>query len=150
MPTERAGELRLGLPVTILDADGNSVESTKVDFLSPQVDNGLQGILLKAPVTSSTLARMRNQQLVKARVTWSSKPLPTIPVLAVTRLGGQAFVYVAQDAGSGKYIAHEIPVQLGDTVGNDYAVEGGLAQGQKVILSSLSLLVDGMPVHPLG
>ncbi len=150
VPTERAGELRLGLPVTILDADGNPVESTKVDFLSPQVDNGLQGILVKAPVMSSTAARMRNQQLVKARVTWTSKPLPTVPVLAVTRLGGQAFVYVAQDAGPGKYTAHQIPVQLGDTVGNDYAVEGGLAQGQKVILSSLSLLVDGMPVHPLG
>ncbi len=150
VPTERASELRLGLPVTILDADGNPAESSKVDFLSPQVDNSLQGILVKAPVSSSTLARLRNQQLVKARITWTSKSVPTVPVLAVTRLGGQAFVYVAQDAGAGKFIAHQVPIQLGDTVGNDYAVEGGLAQGQKVILSSLSLLVDGMPVHPLG
>ena len=97
-----------------------------------------------------TIARLRNLQLVKARVTWSSKAKPTVPVLAVTRLGSQAFVYVAQDAGQGKFIAHQIPVQLGDTVGNNYAIDGGLAPGQKVILSSLSLLQDGMPVHPLG
>ncbi len=150
VPTERAGELKLGLPVSILDADGNPVETSRVDFLSPQVDNGLQGILVKAPVSSGALARLRNQQLVKARVIWSSKPKPVIPVLAVTRLGGQAFVYVAQADASGKYSAHQVPVQLGDTVGNDYAIEGGLAPGQKVILSSLSMLVDGMPVHPLG
>ncbi len=150
VPTERAAELKLGLPVSILDADGNPVETSKVDFLSPQVDNGLQGILVKAPVSSSALARLRNLQLVKARLIWSSSPKPVIPVLAVTRLGGQAFVYIAQSAGPGKFIAHQIPVSLGDTVGNDYAIEGGLIPGQKVILSSLALLVDGMPVHPLG
>ncbi len=150
IPTERAAELRTGLPVSILDAAGNPVENTHVDFLSPQVDNGLQGILVKAPVSSSTRDKLRNQQLVKARVTWSSKSMATVPVLAVTRLGSQAFVYVAQNAGAGKYIAHQKPVQLGDTVGDNYAVEGGLAPGEKVILSGLAILQDGMPVHPLG
>ncbi len=150
VPTERAGQLRMGLPVDILDGDGNSVEATKVDFLSPQVDNGLQGILLKAPVKSSTLDRLRNQQLVKARVEWSNKPMATVPVLAVTRLGGQSFVFVAQDKGGGKYVAHQKPVQLGDTVGNAYAVQSGLKPGEKVILSGLAMLVEGAPVHPLG
>ncbi len=150
VPTERAADLKIGLPVNILDADGKSVATTKVDFLSPQVDNGLQGILLKAPVQSSVLDRLRNQQLVKARVIWSSNPMPTVPVLAVTRLGGQSFVYVAQDTGGGKYIAHEKPVQLGDTVGNTYAVQSGLAPGEKVILSGLQILQEGFPVHPLG
>ena len=150
VPTERAGELHLGLPVSILASDGSVLEKTKVDFLSPQVDNGLQGILLKAPVQSTTLDRLRTAQLVKAQVTWSDKPMATVPVLAVTRLGGQSFVYVAQAAGGGKYIAHEKPVQLGDTVGNTYAVESGLAPGEKVILSGLQILQEGFPVHPLG
>ena len=150
VPTERAGELRMGLPVSILDADGNPVETTRIDFLSPQVDNGLQGILVKAPVKSSTADRLRNQQLVKARVIWSDKPMPTVPVLAVTRLGGQSFVFVAQSAGPGKFIAHQKPVQLGDTVGNDYAVQSGLQPGEKLILSGLQILQEGFPVHPLG
>lgn len=150
VPTERAAQLRLGLPVSILGEDGDALETTRVDFLSPQVDNGLQGILLKAPVHSSTLDRLRNEQLVKARVIWSEKPMATVPVLAVTRLGGQSFVYVAQDAGGGKYVAHQKPVQLGDTVGNAYAVQSGLAPGEKVILSGLQMLAEGVPVHPLG
>ncbi len=148
VPTERASELRLGLPVSILDANGNAVETTRVDFLSPQVDDGLQGILLKAPVHSSTLDRLRNEQLVKARVVWSDKQMATVPVLAVTRLGGQNFVYVAQDTGGGKYVAHEKPIQVGDTVGNSYAVQSGLAPGEKVILSGLQMLADGVPVKP--
>ena len=72
------------------------LERTKIDFLSPQVDNQLQGILAKAPVHSS-LDVLRNAQLVKARVIWSTKPAPVVPVLAVTRLGGQAFVFVATE-----------------------------------------------------
>ncbi len=150
VPTERASELHLGLPVSILGPDGSVLEKTKVDFLSPQVDNGLQGILLKAPVQSTTADRLRTAQLVKAQVTWSEKPMATVPVLAVTRLGGQSFVYVAQDAGGGKYVAHEKPVQLGDTIGNTYAVQSGLAPGEKVILSGLQILQEGFPVHPLG
>ncbi len=150
VPTERASALHLGLPVSILGPDGEPLETTRVDFLSPQVDNGLQGILLKAPVQSSTMDRLRNQQLVKARVVWSEKPMATVPVLAVTRLGGQSFVYVAQDSGGGKYIAHEKPVLLGDTVGNTYAVQSGLVPGEKVILSGLQMLAEGVPVHPLG
>ncbi len=150
VPAERASELKLGLPVEVLDNDGKPVETTRIDFLSPEVDNGLQGILVKAPVQSSTLDRLRNQQLIKARVIWSDKPMPTVPVLAVTRLGGQSFVYVAQPGGGGKFVAHQKPVQLGDTVGNAYAVESGLAPGERVILSGLAFLSEGMPVQPLG
>jgi hypothetical protein len=34
-------------------------------------------------------------------------------------------------------------------VGNDYAVLGGLQNGEKVIISGTQFLVDGMPVMPL-
>ena len=39
---------------------------------------------------------LRNAQMVKARVIWSTKPMAVVPVLAVTRQGGQSFVFVAQ------------------------------------------------------
>jgi multidrug efflux pump subunit AcrA (membrane-fusion protein) len=86
---------------------------------------------------------------VKARVVWNTTQIPLIPVLSVTRLGGQAFVYVAQDKG-GKYFAHQVAVKLGDPVGNSYAVLGGLQNGEKLIVSGTQFLVDGMPVQPLG
>jgi RND family efflux transporter MFP subunit len=148
IPTERASEVHMGLPVDILDNNEQLLEHTAIDFISPQVDNQLQGILTKAPV-HSVQALVRTAQLVKARVVWSMVPTPIIPVLAVTRLGGQAFVYVAQDKG-GKYFAHQVAVKLGDPVGNNYAVPSGLQNGDKVIVSGTQFLVDGMPVQPLG
>lgn len=148
IPTERAAQVRMGLGVDVLDNNEKFIEHTAIDFVSPQVDNQLQGILAKAPVRSEQ-ARVRTAQLVKARVIWSVKPLPVVPVLAVTRLGGQTFVYIAQNE-NGKFVAKQRAVTLGDTVGNDYAVEGGLNNGDKVIVSGTQLLVDGAPVRPLG
>ena len=148
VPTERATELKSGLPVAILSTSGSVLARTSINFLSPQVDNGLQSILAKAPVPHS-VETLRNAQLVKARITWSTKPAPVVPVLAVTRIGGQTFVYVAQP-GNGAYSAHQVAVTLGDTVGNTYPVLGGLQPGQKVIVSGLQFLQEGMPVKPLG
>jgi RND family efflux transporter MFP subunit len=147
LPTERAAEVKMGLPVDLYDNAGNLLEKTKVDFVSPQVDNPLQGILVKAPVHSSAIM-VRHSQIVRARVIWDTKPKAVVPVLAVTRLGGQTFVYLAEDQG-GKFFAKQRPITVGDTVGNDYAVQSGLKQGDTVIVSGTQFLVDGAPVMPL-
>ena len=148
IPTERAADIRMGLPVQIVTSSGEPIESTKVNFISQQVDNSLQGILVKAPVHSS-FDKFRNAQLVKARVVWSTAPTPTVPVLAVTRIGGQSFVYVAAQGDRGT-VAKQRAVTLGDTVGNDYAVISGLQRGDKVIVSGIQLLIDGTPVQPIS
>src|ERR1700722_17977241 len=77
IPTEKSASIRMGLPVQIVTSSGELIESTKVDFVSQQVDNGIQGILVKAPIHGS-LDQFRNAQLVKARVVWSTSPTPTI------------------------------------------------------------------------
>jgi RND family efflux transporter MFP subunit len=146
IPTERAAQVRNGLGVQIEDNTGKAIENSSIDFVSPQVDDQLQGILVKVPIHSPLL---RNQQLVKARVIWGMSPKPVVPVLAVTRLGGQAFVYLAQNAGSGHFVAHEQAIDLGDTVGNNYAVLSGLNNGDKVIISGTQFLQNNMPVMPL-
>ena len=148
IPTERSSMIRKGLPVAILDTAGNVLAKSTIDFLSPQVDNGLQSILAKADIPR-TAQLLRNQQLVKARVTWSTAPAPTIPVLAVSLVGGQTFVYVATPKGDG-YVAHQVPVTVGETVGNTYPVLAGLKTGEKVITSGLQFLQEGAPVKPLG
>jgi RND family efflux transporter MFP subunit len=148
IPTEKAGDIKMGLPVQIVTSSGELIESSKINFVSRQVDNALQGILVKAPVKSS-LDRFRNAQLVKARVVWSTAPAPTIPVLAVSRIGGQSFVYVVAQGEQGT-VAKQRAVTLGDTIGNNYAVLGGLQQGDKVIVSGIQFLVDGVPVQPIS
>ena len=146
VPTERASLVRVGLPVEILDTAGSVLEKTTVTFLSPEVDNGRQGILAKAEVPAGS--KLRNLQVVNARVTWSETPKPTVPVLAVTQIGGQSFVYVAKAAGPG-FVAHLVPVTLGETVGNSYPVLGGLGTGDRVIVSGLQFLGEGAPVSPM-
>ena len=140
--------VRQGLPVEILDSTGKVLVRSKISFLSPQVDNGLQSILAKAEIPR-TAQLLRNQQLVNARVTWSTAPAPVVPVLAVSLIGGQTFVYLASPKGDG-YIAHQVPVNVGETVGNTYPVISGLKPGDKVIVSGLQFLQEGAPVKPLG
>ncbi len=147
LPTDRAADARTGLAVDLLDSDGKRVAQTAINFVSPEVDNGLQGILAKAPAPAAS--GLRNGQILNARVTWATKQQPVVPVLAVTRIGGLPFVYVAQPAGGG-FIAHQKSVSLGEPVGNNYPVLGGLAPGERVILSGLQLLQEGFPVKPLG
>lgn len=144
IPTERGSQVRMGLPVDLLDTNENLLEKTKIDFISPQVDSTLQGILVKAPVSASPEI-LRNAQLVKAKVIWSTAPMAVVPVLAVMRQGGQSFVFVAQQQ-NGHWSAHQVAVTLGDTVGNSYSVTSGLNAGDNVIVSSTQFLVNGMPV----
>jgi RND family efflux transporter MFP subunit len=148
IPTERAGEVRLGMGVELYDTSGKLLEKTRIDFISPQVDSTLQGILVKAPVHPSA-EMVRNAQLIKARVIWATKPMAVVPVLAVTRQGGQTFVFVARQM-NGHLVAAQTPVVLGDTVGNTYAVSSGLNAGDQVIVTSIQFLVNGMPVMSLG
>ncbi len=148
VPTERSGQAHLGLEVDLSDTSGKLLQKTRIDFVSPQVDPTLQGILVKAPV-HATPDIIRNAQMIKARVIWNTTPTAVVPVLAVTRLGGQTFVYVLKQQ-DGHFAAIETPVTLGETVGNTYAVTAGLKAGDRVVVSSTQFLVNGMPVVPMG
>lgn len=147
IPTDHASQARTGLAVDLLDESGAVLAHTSTDFVSPEVDNDLQGILVKAPIPKAS-ERLRDGQIVNARITWSTSQIPTVPVLAVTRIGGQTFVYVAAPRGNG-YFAHQVSVTLGEPVGNVYPVQAGLSTGDRVILSGIQFLQEGAPVSPL-
>jgi RND family efflux transporter MFP subunit len=142
IPSDRAKELKMGAPVQVLDAAGNVTLNTRVDFISPQIDTATQSVLAKAPVDQAA-AKLRPQQLVKVRITWSSQPGITIPVVAVTRVSGQFFAFVAEHK-DGKDVARQLPVTLGEISGNDYTVTSGLKAGDDVIVSGGQNLADGM------
>lgn len=146
VPAERSSQVRLHLPVNITDGAGKVLDRTQIYFVSPQVDDQLQGILAKARVHASS--GLRNSQQVRAQVIWSTAPAPTVPVLGVTRVGGQTFVYVAEKQGD-HFIARQRPVTLGDAIENAYTVNSGLRAGDQVIVSGLQFLVDGEPVQPI-
>ena len=144
IPSDRAKELKIGAPVQILDASGNVVLTTRVDFISPQVDTSSQSVLAKAPVEQAA-DRLRSQQLVRARITWNTQPGITIPVVAVNRVSGQFFAFVAVQK-DGKDVASQLPLTLGDISGNDYTVLSGLKPGDQVVVSGGQNLADGMAI----
>jgi RND family efflux transporter MFP subunit len=143
VPSDRAREIKMGAPIDVLDASGNVLLKTRVYFVSPQVDTGTQSILVKAPVDQAS--HLRSQQLVRAQITWSTHPGVTIPVVAVSRVNGQYFAFVA-DQQNGNTVARQKPLKLGEIIDNDYTVLDGLKSGERVIISGGQSLVDGAPI----
>jgi RND family efflux transporter MFP subunit len=144
IPAARAKDLRLGLPVKLLDEAGNLRTATQITFISPQVDPETQTVLAKAAVPNPK-ANLRIAQQVRAQVVWGSASGPVVPVLAVTRINGQFFVFVAEKETKGT-IARQHGVKVGEIIGNDYAVLDGLKPGEHLIVSGTQFLQDGAPV----
>jgi len=144
VPSEHAHDIRMGAPVEVLDTGGKVLLKTQVYFISPQIDTATQSVLAKAPADKAAEA-LRTMQLVRARVTWSTHPGVTVPVIAVSRVSGQWFAFVAEQQ-DGKTVAHQRPLQLGEINGNDYTVLSGLNAGDQVIVSGVQNLTDGVPV----
>ena len=86
-------------------------------------------------------------QYVRARIIWSNEPTLAVPVVAVSRIAGQHFVFVAEKGERG-FVARQKAVTVGGIVGNDYVVERGLAAGDRVIVSNVQKIGDGAPVNP--
>ena len=57
------------------------------------------------------------------------------------------FAFVAEGQGQ-QAVARQRVIQVGDLVGNDYVVLDGIKAGDKVIVSNVQMLADGMPVVP--
>jgi RND family efflux transporter MFP subunit len=146
VPVEQARRLALNKTVELTDSSGMVLAEGRISFISPRVNEQAQTVLVKAAVENKKDV-LRTDQFTRARVIWSSKPGITVPVLAVSRISGQTYVYVAEGEEK-SMVARQRPVQLGDIVGNDYIVLGGLKPGERLILSGLQNLGDGAPVKP--
>jgi RND family efflux transporter MFP subunit len=145
VPLERSGDLRLGLPLRISDGAGNRLAETAVSFVSPSVDDQTQSVLVKGRLAGS--GALRSLQFVRARIVWKSTQGLVVPVLAVTRINGQPFVFVAEQQ-NGRLVARQRSIQLGPIVGNDFTVVGGLQADERVVVSGIQKLADGVPIRP--
>jgi RND family efflux transporter MFP subunit len=144
VPLERGPELRLGLPVQLLDTDGKVAAVNPISFVAPRVDTSTQSVLVKSLLKDAP-PRLRSQQFARARIIWNTTPALTVPVVAVSRVSGQYFCFVADTQGAGT-VARQRPVQVGDIIGDDYLVTGGLKAGERVITSGIQKLADGAPI----
>jgi RND family efflux transporter MFP subunit len=146
IPAEKAGTVKIGTPVQIVDDNGKEIADTKISFVSPRVDPQTQLLLVKTDVPNAD-HHFRNDQLVHVRVIYQRIDKPLIPVTAVSRLAGETFAFVAESNGK-QTVAKQKPVQLGEIVGNNYVILNGIKPGEQIITSGVQMLADGMPVVP--
>jgi RND family efflux transporter MFP subunit len=147
IPVEKSGQLKMNLPVELVDATGKVLATSRVTFISPQVDNSTQTVLVKAQVPNNNDA-LRNAQFIRARVIWGSQQRPVVPIIAVSRIGGLYFAFVAESDSKGGFVVHQKALQVGQIVGNDYVVLDGIKAGDKVVVTGTQFLIDGIPVIP--
>ena len=151
VPTTRSRQLRTGLPVELVDPNtGEPLATGSVNFVSPEVDPNAQSILIRArfPNEAGTL---REGQFVRARIIWNTTSALLVPTIAVSRIGGQSFVFVAEeevtDDGQTLQVVSQRPVQLGALQGNRYRVLEGLEAGEQIAVTNILKLQDGIPIQ---
>jgi RND family efflux transporter MFP subunit len=147
VPLDRSPELRVGLPVRLLDAEGKTVATNPVTFVAPRVDDATQTVLVKSLLRGDVPDTMRVQQFVRAQIVWRSVEGLKVPMTAVMRIGGQYFCFVAEPAPNGGLVARQRAVQVGELEGNDYVLKSGLKPGDRLIVSGIQKIADGAPVQ---
>ena len=146
IPTEYRSRLKLGLPVEIINGDGSKGVAGKITFISPLVDQNTQAIQTK--VTFQNDGSLRDRQYVRVKVIWQEEPGLLIPTRAVTTLGGQRFVFVAQpgDSAEADLVAKQQPIEVGSIQGQEFQIISGVKEGDKIAVSRILDLKDGSPI----
>lgn len=145
VPIEQANLLRTGLSVAVLGNREEEPVMGKISFISPTTTQ--QSILVKATVPNN--GRLQDEQSVLSRVIWSEKPGVLVPSTAISRIAGQNFVFVAEEAeqnGEKALVAKQKVVQLGAIEGQSYQVISGLEPGEQLITTGILNLTDGASV----
>lgn len=145
VPIEQAGQLKLGLPVEVVDRQSKAIAEGDISFISPRADRNSQGVLVKAAINNN--GQLKDDTVVNARVIWSEQQGILIPTESISRLAGKSFVFVAveqkQKDGKTAMVAKQKPVELGAIQGQSYQVLSGLKPSDRLITSGILNLTDG-------
>lgn len=157
---KHSAQLRPGVAVRLFDGTGSKQIATtgRIYFISPQVSTNTS--TQTSTQTVQTKARfpnpdgsLRDGQFVRARILWGSKQGLVIPTSAVSSIGDQNFIYVAQKAdsstaGAPQLVARKKAVKLGGIQGQTYPVIDGVEPNDQIVVSGILSLQDGIPIKP--
>ena len=147
IPLERRGDLRLGLLVEIRSPEDQRLGIGKVSFISPTVSDS-QTVLVKADVDNSA-GKLQDGQFVQVNVIWEQRQAVVVPMTAVGFQGEKRFVYLLEGEGEQQKAKRQI-IELGLVKGDIAEVVSGLESGDKLIVSGIQKLNDGVAVKVLN
>ena len=147
IPIENRDRLKTGLVVETVNGGARG----QITYIAPLVQQNTQSILTK--VNFSNAESLRDQEYMRVRVIWNESPGLLVPTIAVSSLAGQNFVFVAtendsQDNNSQtSLIVQQKPVKLGKIQNQDYQVISGLEPGDRIAVSNVLILRDGVSIR---
>ncbi|MCB9470022.1 MAG: efflux RND transporter periplasmic adaptor subunit [Candidatus Obscuribacterales bacterium] len=145
IPAEKAASISKGSSVELVSSEGDQFGQAKVAFIAPTVDPDSQTVLVKA-LYPNTNSRLRADQVVNALIRKDSKRIVSVPTTAVSQTAGKYFVFKAEEKSEGKLVASRKEVEVYGIEGTAYRIKSGLKDGDRVIVSGIQRLADGVPV----
>jgi RND family efflux transporter MFP subunit len=165
VPSRYGPRVRPGQAVRLSGSGGGPELEGTVVSIDPRVNSATQTFLVKAALANAD-GRFRNGERVSTRLLLGSRPRLAVPALAVTRVSGQTFVFVAGSLAElrrspgnlplagleklplGSRFALQRPVSLDRLQDGRYPVRKGLEPGEALIVSNLISLRHGTLVAP--
>lgn len=141
IPTEKVKQMQVGTRIDLINAQGQTIGSSRVFMISPTVATDTQTVLVKALVDNANNL-LRADQQIRARVIWERSPGMLVPTTAISRIAGQDFIFVAEQTSAG-LVAKQKPIKLGVIRGNDQQVLDGLKPGEQIVTTGLTKIGDG-------
>jgi multidrug efflux system membrane fusion protein len=141
VPETQLSAVRVGtrVEVTLDSAPGKAYPAT-VSEIVPSVDPGSRTFTVKAALSAPEL---RTGLFGRVRVPMGKAPVVTVPRSAVMNRGGfEALFVVANDN-----VARLVMVTTGAAYGDRIAILSGLDAGDRVAVSRIEQLSDGVPVR---
>lgn len=134
------------LEVQLLLSDGSIFPETgKLDFTNREVDPATGSLLVQAVVENKTHL-LRPGQYVKVRfIADRVENAVLVPQQAINQLQNIYQVFIVDDSSKIK----PRPVQVGQRVGSNWVVTGGLKPGEKVALVGNAIIKPGMVIKPV-
>ncbi|SEK74868.1 efflux RND transporter periplasmic adaptor subunit [Parapedobacter koreensis] len=131
--------------VSLIMADGTVYpEKGVVDAINGQVNRTTGAISLRATFPNKdNMLRSGNTGTLK--MAEYERGVLTVPQVATTELQDKIFVYILSSDNKVKQQA----IQVAGKSGNQYIVREGIKAGDRIVLSGLDKLSDGMEIKPL-
>ncbi len=145
VPKDLAPFLKMGMRLELTDDYEKVVASCPIVYIDPIVDPSNQSILVKA-LFANDAEQYRPEQAVTTRLVLSQERGVTIPTDALTFIAGRAFAYVLGTGPDNKQVAQQRLVDVNHIESNRATVKSGIKPGDRLIVSGVQYLRDGVPV----
>lgn len=142
IPDVDSSKVTIGQKVTLTVSEyPQKILSGKIISVNTDVDPQSQSVLVRANLNKPDVSVIPGSFAVIQLYVTNSKPVMTIPQTAV----------VYSDSGDAVFrvihgVAHEVPIVIGQRLGDSVAVVSGLEIGDMVVSEGKVKLMDGMPV----